>query len=54
MKNTEQTTTVAPIEMKNSVSEIDVEGMGTTRLVTRFDGSKVPFVEAKLREDLTS
>lgn len=41
----------ANLEMKENTSVVD-EGTGTTRLVTKSDGSKVPFSEDHLRKCL--
>ena len=40
--------TTQNLEMKQNPS-VEDEGMGTTRLVTKSDGSKVPFSEDHLR-----
>lgn len=39
-------------EMKENSSIIDESGMGTTRLVTKDDGTKMPFSEDHLRHSL--
>ena len=39
------------MEMKQNMSTVD-EGAGTTRLVTKTDGSQVPYSEAVLRTAL--
>ena len=39
------------MEMKQNMSTVD-EGMSTTRLVTKSDGSQVPYSEAVLRAAL--
>ena len=45
--------TVQNLEMKQNPS-VEDEGMGTTRLVTKSDGSKVPFSEDHLRSSINS
>lgn len=40
------------MEMKQNMSTVD-EGAGTTRLVTKTDGSQVPYSEAVLRAALS-
>jgi len=44
-------TNTANLEMKENTSQVD-EGLGTTRLVTKDDGSKVPYSEDHLRASL--
>ena len=45
--------TTANMEMKENPSIVD-EGMSTTRLVTKSDGTKVPYSEEHLRACLNS
>ena len=45
------TTTQANLEIKANQSFVD-ESAGTGRMVTKQDGSKVPFSEAHLRQSL--
>ena len=40
------------LEMKENNSIVVEDGMSTTRLITKHDGSKVPYAENHLRESL--
>ena len=42
----------ANLEMKENNSIVVEEGMSTTRLITKLDGSKVPYAENHLRASL--
>ena len=50
---TSEKTNTANLEMKENPSLVDV-GMGTTRMVTKDDGSKQPYSEEHLRAALDS
>ena len=51
--NNQSAAAEANLEMKENNSIVVEEGMSTTRLITKPDGSKVPYAEKHLRQSFS-